>query len=63
MRNEAPDRRTKGYVLMRAILDYGMGIMIAGFGVFFLLAPMNAAVYGALGATLGYARLGFRRRG
>lgn len=24
---------------MRAILDYGMGIMIAGFGVFFLLAP------------------------
>jgi hypothetical protein len=31
--------------------------------IFFLLAPMNAAVYGALGATLGYARLGFRRRG
>ncbi len=29
--------------------------------VFFLLAPMNAAVYGALGATLGYALLAFRR--
>jgi hypothetical protein len=30
--------------------------------IFFLLAPMNAAVYGALGATLGYARFAFRRR-
>jgi hypothetical protein len=30
--------------------------------VFFLLAPMNAAAYGALGVTLGYARLGFGKR-
>jgi hypothetical protein len=30
--------------------------------IFFLLAPMNAAVYGALGVTLGYALLAFRRR-
>jgi hypothetical protein len=30
--------------------------------VFFLLAPMNAGVYGALGAMLGYARLAFRGR-
>ena len=29
---------------------------------FFLLAPMNAAVYGAVGTTLGYAWLAFRRR-
>lgn len=29
--------------------------------VFFLLAPMNAAVYGSLGLTLGYMRLFFRR--
>jgi hypothetical protein len=29
---------------------------------FLLLAPMNAAVYGALGLTLGYARLVFRKR-
>ena len=28
---------------------------------FFLLAPVNAAVYGALGLTLGYAWLRFRR--
>ncbi len=25
--------------MMRAILDYGMGIMIAGFGLFFLVSP------------------------
>jgi hypothetical protein len=30
--------------------------------IFFLLAPMNAGVYGALGTTLGYARLAFRGR-
>jgi hypothetical protein len=30
--------------------------------VFFLLAPMSAALYGGLGTTLGYALLAFRRR-
>ena len=30
--------------------------------IFFLLAPMNAAVYGALGLTLGYARLALGKR-
>ncbi len=30
--------------------------------VLFLLAPMNAAVYGSLGLTLGYAWLAFRKR-
>ncbi len=29
---------------------------------FFLLAPMNAGVYGSLGLTLGYAWLAFRKR-
>jgi hypothetical protein len=29
---------------------------------FFLLAPMNAAVYGSLGLTLAYAWLAFRKR-
>jgi hypothetical protein len=28
---------------------------------FFLLAPMNAAVYGAIGTTLGYVWLRFRK--
>ena len=39
MQNEAPDRRTKGYMLMRAIMDYGMGIIILSIGVFFFFAP------------------------
>jgi hypothetical protein len=29
--------------------------------IFFLLAPMNAAVYGSLGLTVGYAWLAFRK--
>jgi hypothetical protein len=29
---------------------------------FFLLAPMNAAVYGSLGVALGYAWLAFRKQ-
>jgi hypothetical protein len=37
---ERPDRRRQGYALMRAILDYGMGIIIVGFGIIFLLAPL-----------------------
>ncbi len=39
MENKDPDRRTKGYILMRAIMDYGMGIIIFCIGIFFLLAP------------------------
>jgi hypothetical protein len=38
MENEAPDRRKQGYALRRAILDYGMGVIIFGFGIFFLLS-------------------------
>lgn len=38
MENGAPDRRKKGYALRRAVLDYGMGVMIFGFGVFLLIA-------------------------
>lgn len=30
-------------------------------GIFFILAPVNAATYGALGVTLGYSLLVFRR--
>jgi hypothetical protein len=39
MENEAPNRRKQGYILRRAILDYGMGVIIFCFGVFFLVAP------------------------
>jgi hypothetical protein len=39
MENEAPDRRKRLYALRRAILDYGIGIIIMGFGIFLLIAP------------------------
>jgi hypothetical protein len=38
MQNDAPDRRTKGYILMRAIMDYGMGVLIFFLGVFFVFS-------------------------
>ncbi len=33
------ERRTKNYILMRSIMDMGMGLVIFGFGVFLFLAP------------------------
>ena len=40
MENQNPDdRRSKGYILMRSIMDYGMGVIILGVGVFFAFAP------------------------
>jgi hypothetical protein len=45
MENEAPERedrpdiRKRGYILRRAILDYGMGVIIIGIGIVVLLAP------------------------
>ena len=39
MKNEDPDNREKGYILMRSILDYGMGVMIFALGIFFIISP------------------------
>ena len=39
MENEAPDRRNRLYAMRRAIMDYGIGFIIMGFGVFLLIAP------------------------
>jgi hypothetical protein len=39
MENENPDRREKGYILMRAVMDFGMGLIILCCGLFFLIAP------------------------
>ena len=45
MVNEAPqrermeERRRKTYTLRRAILDYGMGVIIFGIGIVVLFAP------------------------
>jgi hypothetical protein len=38
-REDRPDRRKQGYILRRAILDYGMGVIIFGIGIVVLLAP------------------------
>jgi hypothetical protein len=38
-REGRPDIRKQGYILRRAILDYGMGVIIIGIGIVVLLAP------------------------
>jgi hypothetical protein len=37
--NEDPRNHSKGYMLRRSIMDYGMGVIIFGIGIFFLIAP------------------------
>lgn len=69
MENQNPDRRTKGYIMMRAIMDYGMGILIFGLGVFFMIAPAlgiqlevdNLYRYGFGGLCLVYGGWRFYR--
>jgi hypothetical protein len=43
---QEPSRRDKGYINMRSIMDYGMGILIVGMGIAFIfstkLSPMLA---------------------
>ena len=39
MENDAPDSRKRLYTMRRSLLDYGMGLIIFGFGVFMLIAP------------------------
>jgi hypothetical protein len=33
------EKRTKNYVLMRSVMDYGMGLVIVCCGIFFAIAP------------------------
>ncbi len=33
------ENRTKNYMVMRSVMDLGMGLVILGFGVFFAIAP------------------------
>jgi len=33
------EKRTRNYILMRSVMDYGMGLVIFGFGVFLSIAP------------------------
>jgi hypothetical protein len=38
--------RSKGYILRRSIMDYGMGVIIFCLGIFFLIAPRLGIVFG-----------------
>jgi hypothetical protein len=38
MNIEPTDRKAKNYILRRSVLDYGMGAIIMGFGLFFAFA-------------------------
>lgn len=36
MENEFQERRTKRYMTMRSVMDFGMGILYIGVGLFFM---------------------------
>ena len=38
-RGDRPDRRKQNYVIRRAVLDFGMGVIIFGIGIVVLFAP------------------------
>jgi hypothetical protein len=38
MNTDPSGRKAKNYILRRSVLDYGMGALIIGFGLFFLFA-------------------------
>lgn len=39
MENDQRDKGRQRYLLTRSIMDYGMGLIILGCGVFFAIAP------------------------
>ncbi len=39
MQTDQSEKRAKNYVIMRSVMDFGMGLTILGFGVFLLIAP------------------------
>lgn len=38
MNVDSTDRKAKNYIIRRSLLDYGMGAIIMGFGIFFAVA-------------------------
>ncbi len=38
MNIDPTDRKAKNYIIRRSLLDYGMGAIIMGFGIFFAFA-------------------------
>ena len=39
MQTDQSEKRAKNYVVMRSVMDFGMGLVILGFGIFLILAP------------------------
>lgn len=48
------EKRRKSYATRRSVMDIGMGILISGFGLFFLLAPALDWVQFAIDPLLRY---------
>lgn len=44
--DQEPDKRSKGYILRRSVMDYGMGVIIFCLGIFFLIASRVGVVFG-----------------
>lgn len=45
MENRTDERRKKNYSQMRSIVDYSMGLVIFGFGIYFMFAPGKGAQF------------------
>ncbi|MEO5995565.1 MAG: hypothetical protein ABIN89_02610 [Chitinophagaceae bacterium] len=39
MQPDQSEKRAKNYVVMRSVMDFGMGLVILGFGIFLIIAP------------------------
>lgn len=39
METDQSEKRAKNYVIMRSVMDFGMGLIILCFGFFLLIAP------------------------
>ena len=67
MANNLRDGKDRNYTLMRSVMDYGMGILILGAGIFFLfsekmgysfnLEPLFRYFFGGLCAVYGLWRI------
>lgn len=66
--NETENKRTRGYLLMRSMLDFGMGILYLAIGAFFIFSdklgfemegfdPVFRYIFGGLCAFYGGWRL------
>ncbi len=57
MATDFDEKRMKAHSIRRSIMDYGMGIIIAGFGVFFAIADKFGIKF-SIDPTLKYAFAG-----